>query len=213
MCPSCLKLWRKRCCQLRRIITPGETLSLGTVFKILQKIIAVGIRILRKCCKDRIIRNAVWIKNAVAAQRGVRTGRRDLRQQRYIIVVAPSPSKSTTTDGFGPISAATGREKYSRRISMPMNGRRRFFIRQFLSVRGFPPPTIYRNWRKVGFLTAIKLPKDKKEPRKGAPLIYTQAFSISVTITAFWACRRFSASSKISPACASNTSAVISSPR
>ena len=38
-------------------------------------------------------------------------------------------------------------------------------------------------------------------------------YFISVTITAFCACRRFSASSKISSACASNTSAVISSPR
>jgi len=43
----------------------------------------------------------------------------------------------------------------------------------------------------------------------GGPLSYF----ISVTMTAFCAWRRFSASSKISCACASNTSAVISSPR
>ena len=42
---------------------------------------------------------------------------------------------------------------------------------------------------------------------------YFSAFPMSLTITAFCACRRFSASSKISCACASNTSAVISSPR
>ena len=38
-------------------------------------------------------------------------------------------------------------------------------------------------------------------------------FSMSLTMTAFCACRRFSASSKISLACASKTDSVISSPR
>ena len=42
---------------------------------------------------------------------------------------------------------------------------------------------------------------------------YISAYAISLTITAFCACRRFSASSKISLACASNTFVVISSSR
>ena len=40
-----------------------------------------------------------------------------------------------------------------------------------------------------------------------------QSFFISFTITAFCACRRFSASLKISSACSSKTSSVISCPR
>ena len=44
-------------------------------------------------------------------------------------------------------------------------------------------------------------------------LIIISAYAISLTITAFCACRRFSASSKISLACASNTFVVISSSR
>lgn len=51
----------------------------------------------------------------------------------------------------------------------------------------------------------------QRKPVSGSLCI--RVYFIKVTITAFWACSRFSASSKISFAWASNTSAVISSPR
>ena len=60
-------------------------------------------------------------------------------------------------------------------------------------------------------------PKTPAEPFDSAGVLefsyYISAYAINLTITAFCACRRFSASSKISLACASNTFVVISSSR
>ena len=70
--------------------------------------------------------------------------------------------------------------------------------------RGLQPPP-----RKI--LSSAPLPCREKTSVSTASVF--QTYFIRVTITAFWACRRFSASSKISSAWASNTSAVISSPR
>ena len=69
--------------------------------------------------------------------------------------------------------------------------------------------------RPGALLRAVKLALQQLAVLQQQITLLDHAYSpfMTATITAFWACRRFSASSKISSAWASKTSAVISSPR